>query len=283
MSNAEPSVAAHPSPPKSGGSKFAKVTLWTIGILALTCGVLAIVGLLLPAEYAVERSIVVKAAPQHVHQQLVDLKNWPKWNAEHPDREYTYSGESLGEGAVQSWTEPNRPEAKLTITWENPIEGIQYTVHRDGDESPVKGSVRYAPDENGTRVTWRVRGSIGNNPIDRWRGLLLDRDVGLEFETGLENLKPIVEKQVAQDRERAAELAKLAAKMPAAKRSGPGFGGPGGGGGKKRAGGKRGGRGKAGGGRRGGGGTRKRPPTDDGSKTPTRKPATAVPEPRVEK
>lgn len=243
MSNADPSVAASPSTPpdstSTGGSTFVKAVLWTVGILAGTCGVLAIVGMLLPSQYSVERSVVVDAAPQEVHAQIVDLKAWPKWNAEHSGREYQYPGQVAGEGAVLTWTEPNLPDAKLTLTYQNPTEGIQYTLQTDGSDEPLKGTIRYAPEEGGTRVTWRARGTVGNNPVDRWRVFLITRTLVREFETGLENLKPLAEKLAAENRKKGAAAPKTAAKKTPG-RSGPGGVAGGSGGGRKRPGGKRG-------------------------------------------
>jgi Polyketide cyclase / dehydrase and lipid transport len=268
MSNAELRGAANPSSkadsPSPGGSKFGKLALWTVGILAGACGVLAIIGMLLPDEYSVERSIVVKAKPFDVHSQIVDLKTWPKWNAEHPDRQYQFPGQTQGEGAVQTWSEPNKPDATMTITWENPHEGIQYTVLLDGDEEPLKCSIRYEPTADGTQVTWRTRGKLGNNPIDRWRGLLMEGNLGPELETGLENLKPLAEQRADENRKRALEAAKLAVKLPLSKARGSG-------GRRGRGKSKTGGRGRF-------GGPKKRPPTD-GSSTPAKNP----PAPREDK
>ena len=237
MSNAD-STVANPSPatdsPKPGGSRCLKCGLWTVGIIAGACGVLAVIGMLLPAEYSVERSIVVQAGTFDVHSQVVDLKAWPKWNP-NADREYAIPGQTAGEGAVQTWTEPDQPDATMTITWENPHEGMQYTVLLEGAEVPLKGSIRYQPLRDGTQITWRTGGKLGNNPIDRWRGLLMDGSLGPDLESGLENLKPLAEKQAEEKRKRAIELAKLVGDQPPP--DAPGMGGPGGpgfGGGKKR-------------------------------------------------
>jgi carbon monoxide dehydrogenase subunit G len=41
----------------------------------------------------------------------------------------------------------------------------------------------------GTRVTWTVEMDMGNNPVGRWMGLMMDGMVGKDFDAGLANLK----------------------------------------------------------------------------------------------
>jgi hypothetical protein len=45
----------------------------------------------------------------------------------------------------------------------------------------------------GTVVTWGIDADMGNSPIGRWMGLMMDRWVGTDFEAGLTNLKTVVE------------------------------------------------------------------------------------------
>lgn len=50
-------------------------------------------------------------------------------------------------------------------------------------------------DANGdvTTVTWGLVSDMCDNPIGRWMGLMMDRWVGDDYETGLANLKTLVE------------------------------------------------------------------------------------------
>src|SRR5690606_16939708 len=42
-------------------------------------------------------------------------------------------------------------------------------------------------------VTWSMQADMGNNPIGRWMGLMMDSIVGADYETGLASLKKLVE------------------------------------------------------------------------------------------
>jgi hypothetical protein len=50
-----------------------------------------------------------------------------------------------------------------------------------------------SPEGDGTRVTWGLDSDMGNNPIGRWMGLMLDGFVGADYERGLEQLRQTVE------------------------------------------------------------------------------------------
>ena len=50
-----------------------------------------------------------------------------------------------------------------------------------------------APGGGGSRVTWGFTTDTGFNPVGRWMGLMMDRWVGADYETGLANLKTLVE------------------------------------------------------------------------------------------
>jgi hypothetical protein len=44
-----------------------------------------------------------------------------------------------------------------------------------------------------TSVTWGFISDNGNNPMFRWMGLMMDGWLGPDYETGLNNLKALVE------------------------------------------------------------------------------------------
>ena len=45
----------------------------------------------------------------------------------------------------------------------------------------------------GTKITWGFDSDLGMNPIARWMGLMFDSWIGADYETGLANLKNLVE------------------------------------------------------------------------------------------
>ena len=67
-----------------------------------------------------------------------------------------------------------------------------------------------------TKVSWSNEGDFGNNPALRYLGLMMDKMIGPDFEAGLEALKTLVEKQVADEAAAKAAEAAAAAAIPVA-------------------------------------------------------------------
>jgi hypothetical protein len=62
-----------------------------------------------------------------------------------------------------------------------------------GDMGAAKAWLTLVPEGAGTKVTWGLNTDMGNNPIGRWMGLMMDRWVGADYERGLGKLKTLVE------------------------------------------------------------------------------------------
>ena len=56
-----------------------KIVLYILGGLIALVMFLALIGLLLPRRYRVERSAVIKAKPEVVFAQVADLRAWKNW------------------------------------------------------------------------------------------------------------------------------------------------------------------------------------------------------------
>lgn len=197
---------------------------------------LVAVGFVLPSSYHIERSIEIDAQAMDIHPQVNDLKNWPKWTAwskEHdPDKygdlEYTYSDQTIGKGAFQTWNDSHAGEGRLEIVDDDDQNGIRFTLEFDG--TPSRGSIRYTKEGEQTRVTWRLRGTTGNNPINRWMHVLfVNKMIAEDYETGLEKLKSLAEK-AAEERKKKWALADrgISEDDDTPDEAGNGFGPPGG-------------------------------------------------------
>ncbi|MEO6024084.1 MAG: SRPBCC family protein, partial [Burkholderiales bacterium] len=57
-----------------------------------------------------------------------------------------------------------------------------------------RGKLELAPAGSGTKISWSNEGDLGNNPINRYFGLMMHSWVGKDFEAGLANLKTLAEK-----------------------------------------------------------------------------------------
>lgn len=171
-----------------------------IGFVLLT---VIVVGFLIPQlflskSYAMDRGTVIAAPQAEVHAVVSDLttwKSWTAWNKEaDPTIVYTYVGDPGTVGHTMEWTGEKLGEGKLTLTSVE-SDRIGYDMVFDGQD-PAAGSVVLTPAGDGgqaTSVTWGFSGEMEGAPYKRYFGLLMDRMVGPDFESGLASLKKRLE------------------------------------------------------------------------------------------
>ncbi|MEQ9620309.1 MAG: SRPBCC family protein [Deltaproteobacteria bacterium] len=173
--------------------KIVKVLIAAIVVLIVA---IAAVGLLLPSSYQVERSIVIDAAPEEVHEYVGNLKKWDDWGPwkeEDPSMVVSLGEKTSGVGASQSWVGDSGTGA-LTITESSPSEGIRYDLLFDGGTYECTSSMTYDRLQDGrTEVTWEMSGDMGRSVTGGYFAVLMDSMVGNMFDKGLSNLKREVE------------------------------------------------------------------------------------------
>ena len=93
--------------------------------VGLLIAVVVVVGLFLPKQYTVERSILINAQPEEIYPDVVDLRawqNWGVWFQRDPSMEIDYSGPDRAIGMMSSWTsvtegngEQNKGDREFTL------------------------------------------------------------------------------------------------------------------------------------------------------------------------
>jgi hypothetical protein len=157
---------------------------------------LALIGLVLPAQWKVERSVSIAAKPAAVYQRIANLETWPQWTVwnrrEDPEVRFQFDG-GVGAGSTWRWDGPKLGRGTLAIQSGNPHTGIAYEVVMDG-MNPVRGRISLAASGDATDVVWRDEGELGASPIDRWFAfLMLPSVLGSAIDQNLANLKREVE------------------------------------------------------------------------------------------
>ncbi len=161
-----------------------------IGVLALLLVAAFFVGgAVLPADYAVTRSVSIGASAEEIYAAVGDLDQWSEWTAwnseSFPELEVSIPGPASGAGAIQVWKVAGRV-GQLEITSAEPTRGISYTLSFEG-EPPIEGIITFVVVGESTDVVWLVRGTF-EGARDRWLGLTLDSQLGGELKEGLERL-----------------------------------------------------------------------------------------------
>jgi uncharacterized protein YndB with AHSA1/START domain len=178
--------------------KIVKRILLALVVLAI---LIVLIGFLLPRKYNVERSIVMNATPSAIFPLVNGTTNWPQWsiwNQRDPNMTLTYSGSGGGVGAKWSWKSKSEGNGEIEFTEVEPERKIVYRLTFSDFGSTSVGVMTFAVvDEKSTKVTWTNDGDLGNNPLFRFFGLVMDGMVGKDFDASLVRLKALVEKSAA--------------------------------------------------------------------------------------
>ncbi len=171
-----------------------------IGALIVIIAAIAVVLIIAstrPDIFTVQRSINIKAKPEKIAASITDFHKWTSWSPYEkydPAMKKTFSGPQKGKGAAYEWngnskvgsgrmeimeTSPSRVSIKLDFF--KPMEG-----HNVAD-------FIFEPDGGSTKVTWDMHGP--NRFIGKIFHVFINMDkmVGKDFETGLQNLKSLSE------------------------------------------------------------------------------------------
>jgi len=170
---------------------------WLFGIVVVLGLVFVAGGFLLPREVTVARSVEIDAPPEAVFPHVNSLKagtEWSPWLSRDPEVLVGFSGPDEGVGARLDW-ESEQPDVGIgsqVITASVPNERVETDLDF-GQMGTAKAAFVLEPASGGTRVTWDLVADMGSNPVGRWMGLMMDTWVGGDYETGLANLKALVE------------------------------------------------------------------------------------------
>jgi effector-binding domain-containing protein len=169
--------------------------------LIIVVALLLIVAAFVPKNYEVERTVTIDAKPCQVFPEAQYFQNfvkWDPWSRQDTAIKQTFEGEPGAAGSKYSWESEKVGSGymeRITNTKDKAITNkIVFTAPQSGVSD---GFMRFdeGADENQTVVTWGFSGETGYP----WNimNLFLDGMVGKDFETGLANLKEIVESKEA--------------------------------------------------------------------------------------
>jgi hypothetical protein len=149
----------------------------------------------LPRHVIITRSITIDAAPDKVFPLVNSLSagaRWSPWLAHDPETALVFDGPDAGVGATMRWTSDKVGSGAQVITASTPNAHVASALDF-GDMGTAQAAFDLTPAGTGTLVTWSLDADMGNGPVGRWMGLMMDRWVGADYEQGLANLKALVE------------------------------------------------------------------------------------------
>jgi hypothetical protein len=167
-----------------------------LGLLALVA-ILFVLVATRPAEFRIERSVVVGASPQAIFSLLDDFRRWPEWSPYDkgdPSAQKSYAGPPSGAGSSFHYVSKKFGEGRMTVTESRPYERVAL---RGEFIKPFRNTTeiefKLTRTGDGVSVTWAMAGR--NNWIFKAFSLIANMDtmVGKEFEKGLVDLKQVAE------------------------------------------------------------------------------------------
>lgn len=169
------------------------------GVVILAILVLLVIAATKPNEFTVQRSATFQTTAEKIFPLINDLKNWEHWSPWDkldPTMKKKVSGSDFGTGAIYEWDGNQKVGAgRMEIVDSTPpnkvviqLDFLRPFKARNQTEFVLSSQA------NSTTVTWVMRGS---QPfMGKVMSILMnmDRLIGKDFETGLNNLKSVVEK-----------------------------------------------------------------------------------------
>jgi uncharacterized protein YndB with AHSA1/START domain len=175
-----------------------KKIVTVLAVLFVIIAAFAVYVALQPAEFRIERTATIAAAPADVFDQVNDFHKWEAWSPWaklDPQAKVTFEGAPAGQGAVFTWSgNDDVGEGRMTLAESRPNELVRIDV---AFVKPFEGGniseFAFKPDGEQTAVTWTMSGR--NGFIGKAMCLFVDMDkmLGGAMEKGLAQMKSVAE------------------------------------------------------------------------------------------
>jgi len=171
-------------------------------ILVVLIVIVLVVAAFLKKEYSVERDVTINKPKQEVFNYLVLLENhnnFTKWASMDPKMKKEFKGTDGTVGFTSSWDSDmeNVGKGEQTISKITDGERIDYDLHfmKPFDAKAKAYLETTAPATDQTKVRWVFEGKM-NYPMNIMCLFMnMDKSLGSDLQTGLDNLKNVLEKQ----------------------------------------------------------------------------------------
>lgn len=169
-----------------------------IYLLVVVVVMLIVNGLMQPKSFHVVRTIDINATDKDIYPLIADLKNWDDWSPwaqKDPNMRKDFSTPSTGTGAQYKWS-GNKEVGRGQMTIVNTTQDKDVALKLD-IEAPFEAhnEVVFSIDTEteSSTVAWAMTGP--QNFLMRAMSFVFNMDqmVGRDFESGLQNLKQLVE------------------------------------------------------------------------------------------
>lgn len=178
-----------------------KILKWILIVVVSILVLVLVIALFVKKEYEIEREVVITKNKQQVFEYVKYLKNqdnYSKWNMTDPNSKREYKGEDGTVGFYTSWDSENKNVGKGEQTIAKLVEGerVEFDLHfiKPFDGKAKSYIALEALSETQTKVKWGFNSSMPY-PMNIMRVVMnMEKMLGDDLQTGLNNLKNILEK-----------------------------------------------------------------------------------------
>ncbi len=126
---------------------------------------------------------------------------WSPWAKLDPDAKYEFSGPVNGVGSKMSWSGNEEVgSGRQEIIESNPYESVKLELYFDGQGDDPSWATHQIKDMgDSSEITWVFDADFKGNIMGRYFGMMMDGMLGPQYESGLRNLKALVEAQPVYD------------------------------------------------------------------------------------
>ncbi|WP_083750242.1 SRPBCC family protein [Rhodohalobacter halophilus] len=170
-------------------------------VIALLAAIILAATFTLDTEFSVERSVVIDQPKEVVFDYIRYLENqnsYSVWVARDPGIRLEYRGTDGTVGAVSAWNgseESGSGEQEITGIAEGERVDFELRFFEPFESTSYAYKSTESVSENQTLVTWGMYGSFPRPMNLMLLFFDLEEAIGDDYETGLENLKQILENQ----------------------------------------------------------------------------------------
>lgn len=183
-------------------NKALKYVLIFLGIVGLLIVLALIAAAFSPKDYSVKRDIVIERPKMQVFDYIKCLKNqdyYSKWATMDPNMKKTYRGEDASVGFVSAWDSDDKNVGKGEQEIKNIVDGekIDFELRFIEPFESTEHAYMLTEDAgmNNTKVTWGFDGHMAWPSNMMLWFMDFDQMIGDDLNTGLTNLKNIMETQ----------------------------------------------------------------------------------------
>jgi uncharacterized protein YndB with AHSA1/START domain len=171
-------------------------------VIIILVAIVLIAGLFVKKDFNVEREVTINKPKQQVFEYVKYVKNqdnFSKWNMLDPGRKKTYSGTDGTVGFAYSWESQNKNvgQGEQRIKGIKEGERMDFGLHflKPFESNADAYMTTEAAGDNATKVKWGFAGKMPYPMNVMGLFMNMDKAVGDDLQTGLNNLKTLMEKQ----------------------------------------------------------------------------------------